>query len=111
MKKILFILGLFALVSVNKVAAQAPSCNNDAAVNNNIQHYLNQGYTEIDRQFFFVNYLLPPTPPYLYGTLAVTLVGPYCGPACTPIILNLSYDVTVKNNNGLCIWSMPGGNN
>lgn len=108
MKKALFLFSMFLLIGVSKGYSQQPACSNDNGLNARIAAIVNQGFTEIDRQYFQVAYLVAPTPPYLTGTLQVTFVGPFCGIACTPIIRTESFDVKVTNNNGNCVWNVGG---
>ncbi|HEX2900486.1 MAG TPA: hypothetical protein VHS96_12265, partial [Bacteroidia bacterium] len=68
-----------------------------------------QGYTQVSNRFYHIAYLVAPTPPYLLGTLEITFVGPYCGPACTPAIRVERFDASVQNSNGNCVWKL--GNN
>lgn len=89
-------------------AQTPPVCNNDNGLNNKIAAIVNQGYSEISREYFEINYFAAPTPPYLLGTLVVTFVGPYCGPACTPALRTESYNARVTNYNGNCVWELNG---
>lgn len=104
MKKAIGIFCLFLFLGAASAFAQAPSCSNDASVDARISAIENQGFTEINREWYQVAYLIAPTPPYLTGTLEVTFVGPYCGPACTPALRVERWDATVTNNNGNCVW-------
>lgn len=108
MKKILFVFGLFMALGLARSFAQAPSCSNDNGLNARIAAIENQGYTEISRQYYQVNYLIAPEPPYLTGTLEIVFVGPYCGPACTPAILVETFDAIVTNDRGNCVWNLNG---
>ncbi len=105
------VLGVFSFLMVlglSQVYAQQPSCSNDNGLNSKIAGIVNRGFTEISREYYQIAYLVAPTPPYLLGTLVVQFVGPYCGPACTPIIRTEYFNARVNNDNGACIWELNG---
>jgi hypothetical protein len=109
MKKVLGVFSCLMVLGMSQLFAQTqPSCNNDNGLNSKIAAIVNQGYTEINREYFEINYLVAPTAPYLLGTLQVTFVGPYCGPACTPALRIENYDARVNNDNGACVWELSG---
>jgi hypothetical protein len=110
MKKLIGFVAFILVLAASQAHAQAPSCNNDNGLNARIAAIENQGFTEINRQWFQVLYLVAPEPPYLNGTLEVTFVGPYCGPACTPAIRVEQFDNIIVNDNGNCVWRVGGGN-
>jgi hypothetical protein len=110
MKKLIGLFAFLLVLAASQAQAQAPSCSNDNGLNARIAAIEQQGFTEINRQWFQVLYLVAPTPPYLNGTLEITFVGPYCGPACTPAIRVERFDNFITNNQGNCVWR-PGGDN
>jgi hypothetical protein len=110
MKKLFLLSGLFMLLGFAKLSAQAlPDCSNNNGLEGRISGIVSSGYSEISRSLSYVNYFVAPTPPYVTAILEVTFVGPYCGPACTPIIRTETFEAVVQNNNGNCVWKL--GNN
>lgn len=108
MKKIFVLFSFLMVLGLSQVFAQAPVCNNQNGLDNKIAAIVNQGWTEVSREYYQIAYLVAPTAPFLLGTLVVQFVGPYCGPACTPGIRTESYNARVNNDNGVCVWELNG---
>lgn len=105
MKKLIYSLSVLCLFVGASVYGQAPQCSNDNGLEGRIDAVEAQGWVEVHRDYQAINYLVPPEPPYVAGTLTVTF-APDCDPGepCIQIVRFYQEDAVVLNDRGNCVW-------
>ncbi len=105
MKKLLtFFAALMITLSAatSATAINLPDCLNNGALQGAINACEAQGWKLSNTEYFEINYLVAPEPPYLAGNVQLTFV-PDCAPneICLAIVKLVNAEVWVLNN-GQC---------